>query len=118
MRLRRAIPKLAPAAEVRLTLSYHPRAHLTTKRLVIGHVMVCHGCCCGNLSKGKPEVPVEWLKEEWRHRGLLKNIQLTICGCLGPCDLSNVIAISDAGERAWLGNVSQHVQYLALLNWA
>jgi len=61
---------------------------------------------------------VDWLKGEWRQRGLLKNIQLTISGCLGPCDVSNVIAISDAGSRAWLGNVSEQTQYAALLDWA
>ncbi|SPF38029.1 hypothetical protein SBA4_2120011 [Candidatus Sulfopaludibacter sp. SbA4] len=57
----------------------HP---VTTKRLVIGQVSVCIGCCCGQTDRGKPAVPVEWLKTEWRQRGLLKNIQLTISGCL------------------------------------
>jgi hypothetical protein len=58
---------------------------LTTKRLVIGHVTVCQGCCCGNTANGRPPVPVDWLKKEWRARGLLKRVQLTISGCLGPC---------------------------------
>jgi cobaltochelatase CobN len=68
----------------------HP---LTTKRLVIGQVSVCFGCCCGRTDRGKPEVPVEWLKAEWRRRGLPKNIQLSICGCLGPCDVANVVKV-------------------------
>jgi len=99
-------------------MSSVPSSELATKRLVIGHVMMCRGCCCGNVNKGKPEVPVDWLKGEWRQRGLLKNIQLTISGCLGPCDLSNVIAISDTGGHAWLGNICEQSQYIALLDWA
>lgn len=91
---------------------------LTTKHLVIGHVVMCRGCCCGDVNKGKPELPVDWLKAEWRRRGLLKNIQLTISGCLGPCDLSNVISISDSQSCVWLGNVHHSAQYDALLDWA
>src|SRR6184192_457387 len=56
----------------------HP---LATKRLVIGHLTVCQGCCCGNTENGRPPVAVEWLKKEWRSRGLLKRVQLTISGC-------------------------------------
>lgn len=91
---------------------------LTTKRLVLGHVVMCRGCCCGEVNKGKPEVPVEWLKQEWRSRGLLKNVQLTISGCLGPCDLSNVVSISNSAGTMWLGNVRHSWQYEALLDWA
>jgi cobaltochelatase CobN len=93
-------------------------AHLATKRMVIGHVMVCSGCCCGAVNRGKPEVPVEWLKREWRSRGLLKNIQLTISGCLGPCDLPNVVRISGPGIEIWIGNVNRLEQYSVLLEWA
>ena len=45
-------------------------------------------------------MPVEWLKTEWRRRGLLKNIQLTISGCLGPCDVPNVVLIATAEENS------------------
>ncbi len=65
--------------------STHP---LATKRVVIGHLTICQGCCCGNTENGRPPVPVEWLKREWRARGLLKRVQLTISGCLGPCESS------------------------------
>lgn len=95
-----------------------PERALNTKRVVIGHVLMCRGCCCGDVDRGKPEVPVEWLKQEWKRRGLLKNIQLTISGCLGPCDLSNVVSVSSAAGSVWLGNVRQFDQYLALVEWA
>jgi hypothetical protein len=91
---------------------------LQTKRLVIGHVMVCSGCCCGAVSRGKPEVPVEWLKREWKSRGLLKNIQLSISCCLGPCDLTNVVKVAGPASEVWLGNLHRFDQYTSLVDWA
>ena len=91
---------------------------LYTKRLVIGHVMVCSGCCCGAVSRGKPEVPVEWLKREWRSRGLLKKIQLSISCCLGPCDLTNVVKVAGPANEVWLGNLHRFDQYATLVEWA
>jgi cobaltochelatase CobN len=61
---------------------------------------------------------VEWLKKEWRQRGLLKNIQLTFSGCLGPCDLPNVVTVSSSSGSVWLGNIRHFRQYLALVDWA
>jgi hypothetical protein len=91
---------------------------LVTKRLVIGHVAVCQGCCCGNTANGRPAVPVDWLKNEWRARGLLKRVQLTISGCLGPCDLPNVVTISNKDGTCWLGGITEFEQYQALVEWA
>jgi hypothetical protein len=82
--------------------STHP---LATKRLVIGHLTVCQGCCCGNTENGRPPVPVDWLKKEWRSRGLLKRVQLSISGCLGPCDLPNVVTISNGNGTQWFGRL-------------
>jgi hypothetical protein len=91
---------------------------LTTKRLVLGNVAVCVGCCCGNTEKGKPAVPIDWLKKEWKARGLLKQIQLTISGCLGPCDVPNVVAISNENGTRWLGQITKFEQYRDLVDWA
>ena len=88
------------------------------ERLVIGQVSVCIGCCCGQTDRGKPAVPVEWLKTEWRRRGLLKNIQLTISGCLGPCDVPNVVLIARAEENVWLGNIDRFEYYREIVEWA
>jgi (2Fe-2S) ferredoxin len=95
--------------------STHP---LATKRLVIGHLTVCQGCCCGNTENGRPPVPVDWLKREWRARGLLKRVQLTISGCLGPCDLPNVVTISDESGTQWFGEITEFEQYRDLVDWA
>jgi (2Fe-2S) ferredoxin len=95
--------------------STHP---LATKRLVIGHLTVCQGCCCGNTENGRPPVPVDWLKKEWRARGLLKRVQLTISGCLGPCDLPNVVTISNESGTQWFGEITEFEQYRDLVDWA
>jgi hypothetical protein len=91
---------------------------LKTKRLVVGQVTICRGCCCGNTGRGLPDVPVEWLKSEWRKRGLLKRVQLTISGCVGPCDVPNVVVITSPSGTEWLGNISDFDQYRSLLEWA
>jgi hypothetical protein len=91
---------------------------MQTKRLVVAQVVLCRGCCCGAVEKGNPNVPVEWMKDEWKRRRLKKSIQLTISGCLGPCDLSNVASISSAKQTVWLGRLRDFAHYTALLEWA
>jgi cobaltochelatase CobN len=91
---------------------------LRTKRKVIGQMTVCSGCCCGAVHRGKPEVPVEWLKHEWKNRGLMKVLQLTIAGCMGPCDVNNVVRISGPAEDIWLGSVDCFQLYASLADWA
>lgn len=91
---------------------------LETKRRVIGQMIVCQGCCCGATHKDRPEVPVEWLKEEWRRRGLLKRFQLSISGCIGPCDVPNVVAVNSEAGSVWLGNITDFNQYRSLVDWA
>lgn len=91
---------------------------LKTKRLVIGQVTICRGCCCGNTERGLPEVPVEWLKSEWRKQGLLKRVQLTISGYVGPCDVPNVVVVTSSSGTEWLGNIDRFEKYRSLLEWA
>ena len=91
---------------------------MQTKRVVVAQVVLCRGCCCGAVEKGNPNVPVEWMKDEWKKRGLKRSIQLTISGCLGPCDLLNVASISSAKQSVWLGRLRDFANYAALLEWA
>jgi len=93
-------------------------SHLATKRIVIAQVSLCQGCCCGKTARGKPEVPVDRMKQEWRARGLSKVVQLTISGCLGPCDIVNVVRVSSGDIDVWLGNFRSLDDYLELVNWA
>lgn len=94
------------------------REALAIKHPMLGQISVCTGCCCGQTDKGHPEVPVEWLKQEWKYRGLLKRVHLTISGCLGPCDLPNVVLITSAEGTQWLGQISQNRHYTMLADWA
>ncbi|WP_199615786.1 (2Fe-2S) ferredoxin domain-containing protein [Paenibacillus alkalitolerans] len=89
-----------------------------TKRPVLGQVLICSGCCCGRTDKGKPEIPLEWLKTSWKQAGLLRSVQLTISGCLGPCDLTNVACILTPQGQIWLGGLKDEVHYQALFDWA
>lgn len=89
-----------------------------TNRQALGQIIVCLGCCCGRPDKGHPEVPVDWLKAEWKRRHLQKKIHLSISGCLGPCDQSNVVAIITPQRSIWLGCIESHEQYRELMEWA
>ncbi len=91
---------------------------LETKRGVIGQMIVCQGCCCGATHKDRPAVPAIWLKDEWRKRGLLKRFQLTISGCIGPCDVPNVVEIISEAGTQWLGNIRDFNEYRSLVEWA
>jgi cobaltochelatase CobN len=63
-------------------------------------------------------VPVGWLKAEWRARRLNPRVQLSLTGCLGPCDLVNVVGILTEGPPLWLGGLTEPAHFTALLNWA
>ena len=92
---------------------------LASRRRVLVHIIVCKGCCCGVTEKRKPSVPVEWLKREWRLRRLSTSITLTISeGCLGPCDLANVICITSSSDVVWLGQIERDEVYARLVDWA
>jgi hypothetical protein len=54
--------------------------------IVVGQIRTCRGCCAANVERGLREVPVAWLKSEWRRRGPLKRVQLTISGCVGAAE--------------------------------
>jgi hypothetical protein len=91
---------------------------IQTKRLVLAQVNVCNGCCCGQVEKKRPEVPLPWLKSEWKSRGLLKRVQLSISGCLGPCDVANVVMITSSEGTQWLGGLNSQRHYELLVDWA
>lgn len=88
-----------------------------TKRQTVAQILICSGCCCGRVDKGRPAVPVDWLKGIWKERRLRKEVQLTIAGCLGPCDIANVVCIVMADRQVWLGGLTEQWQYEALLEW-
>ena len=92
---------------------------LITKRACHAQLLVCAlGCCCGRTDRGKPAVPVDWLKTEWKRRRLNPRVQLTMTGCLGPCDLVNVVGLITAEGPQWLGGLHTPAHFEALLEWA
>lgn len=94
------------------------RPPLRTRRQPLAQIILCQGCCCGHTERGLPEVPVTWLKEIWKKEKLNKYVQLTISGCLGPCDLPNVCCIQTPSEQVWYGRLSSREDYAVLLRWA
>lgn len=89
-----------------------------TKRLALSQFVFCQGCCCGRTDRGKPELPLEWLKSQWKEKSLGKAVQLTISGCLGPCDLTNVLCVMGPGGQHWIGNLSGMDDYREIVAWA
>jgi hypothetical protein len=91
---------------------------METKRGAVAQVVICQGCCCGKTDKGKPPVPVTELKLKWKGAHLLPKVQLTISGCLGPCDVSNVACVLTRDGVTWLGGLTRAEDYEALFEWA
>jgi predicted metal-binding protein len=82
------------------------------------NVVVCSGCCCGNLEKGHDEVPVDALIEAWEKNSLEDSVELTISGCLGPCNMRNVVLLETDQSQIWLGGLSSDSHYDAVVEWA
>ena len=47
----------------------------------------------------------------------MKRVQLTISGCLGPCDMPNVVLVITGQNSFWLGNLEVS-DYQELIDWA
>jgi len=99
-------------------MSSPPQPPVITKRRVLGQVVVCKGCCCGQTGKARPGVPEEKLKATWKAERLHRIIQLTISGCLGPCDVANVVQIITPSGIEWFGRLEEETHYDALIDWA
>jgi hypothetical protein len=58
------------------------------------------------------------LQDKGMHLACPRRVQLSVGGCVGPCDMPNVVVVnSDAGSQ-WLGNITEFNQYMALVDWA
>src|SRR6266571_4955171 len=101
-----------------LPLPHLEASRLRTRRKPLAQIVLCQGCCCGHTERGLPAVPLDWLKPLWKSEKLNKIVQLTVSGCLGPCDLPNVCCIATPQEQAWYGRLTTQEDYAMLLNWA
>lgn len=93
-------------------------AAASTTRQPLAQLVFCEGCCCGRTDRGRPEVPVARLKGVWKGEKLNRSVQLTISGCLGPCDLANVALVMTPAGNVWLGGMAGDGAYDALVAWA
>jgi len=91
---------------------------LTTRITSKAQVLFCKGCCCGRTDCGLPEVPVDRLKAVWKAEKLNRGVQLTISGCLGPCDLPNVAVVITTEGMFWYGLLDGDAHYDAFIEWA
>jgi len=103
----------------RISLRILAREPLHTGRGgVLGQVLFCQGCCCGREDKGFAAVPCDRMKETWKRLGPNQFIQLTISGCLGPCDVANVCCVMTRQATIWLGGLTLPEHYQRLIDWA
>jgi hypothetical protein len=92
---------------------------VTRRDTVLGQLIFCEGCCCGRTDRGFPAWPKDQVKARWKELKLNNTIQLTISGCLGPCDVANVVCMMPAvGDSIWLGALSHASQYELLITRA
>ncbi len=96
----------------------HTGQRLRTRRRPVAQIVLCQGCCCGQTAHGLPAVPLDWLKPLWKAEKLNKIVQLTVSGCLGPCDLPNVCCVNTADEQTWYGRLTTREDYAVLVAWA
>lgn len=61
---------------------------------------------------------MERLKAVWKGEKLNRSVQLTISGCLGPCDLANVALVITPQGNEWLGGMAGDSVYDSLIEWA
>jgi (2Fe-2S) ferredoxin len=92
--------------------------HVRTKRRVLAQIVLCKGCWCGRPDKGRPDLPEDRIKTIWKQERLNRTIQLTVSGCLGPCDVANVVQIITADGTEWYGRLDQDAHYEAIIDWA
>ena len=107
----------AQTRRIRDTLGRHePLA--TARGRILGQLVLCEGCCCGRTDKGFMPLPRDWIKQQWKDEKLNKSVQLTISGCLGPCDLANVACVISPNGMQWFGGLQEQWQFDLLLDWA
>lgn len=86
-------------------------------RVLDGHLFVCKACCCGNVERGFPEVPLEEFKSQWKARGIRRRVHLTVSGCLGPCAVANVVLLILYGRVVWLHSIDSPHQVTAIYDF-
>ena len=116
-RCAKGTPVNAQTQRIREKLSRH-EALATPRSRALGQIAFCEGCCCGRTDRGFKPLPRDWIERQWKDEKLNKTVQLTISGCLGPCDLANVSCVISPQGIQWFGGLQEQWQYGLLLDWA
>ena len=69
-------------------------------------------------TRGSRPCPATGSSGSGRTRSSTRSVQLTISGCLGPCDLANVLCVISPMGMQWFGGLQEQWQYDLLLDWA
>jgi len=91
---------------------------ISTRIQSFAQVTFCKGCCCGRVDRGKPPFPEQRLKALWKAERLNRHVQLTVSGCLGPCDLVNVALVTTPDGQHWFGGLATDSDYDLIVAWA
>ncbi|MBC7771859.1 MAG: (2Fe-2S) ferredoxin domain-containing protein [Pyrinomonadaceae bacterium] len=86
-------------------------------RSQFAQVVLCKGCCCGQTERKRPAVPVDELKAIWKDEKLSRSVQLTVSGCVGPCQMANVVMVLTPSGALWLGPLRDNADYTAIVEW-
>src|SRR5436309_14509687 len=100
-----------------LPLPHTAGPRLRTRRQALAQIVLCQGCCCGQTGRRLPAVPLDWLKPIWKREKLNKAVQLTVSGCLGPCDLPNVARVVTPPDQPWYRRLTKQAVYAVRLAW-
>ncbi len=57
------------------------------------------------------------MKAVWKAERLNSAVQLTISGCLGPCDRANVALILTPSGLEWYGDLGEPADFEAAIEW-
>lgn len=85
-----------------------PRQEGELKKIRVqdGQLFICQGCCCGRTDRGFTAIPLDEFKQQWKDRSIRRRFHLTISGCLGPCDMANVVLVNFRGQSTWLHSIN------------
>jgi len=84
----------------------------------LGQIVLYSGCCCGKMERGFAPMPVGQFKSIWKAENLNRTIQLTVSGCLRPCEMANVALLLTPDALEWVGRLHGQGLYDGLIDWA
>jgi hypothetical protein len=107
-----------PSARQRAAHERHDSKERQDKTTSSGAGRRMQGMLLRSHGQGKAGVTAGASKRYWKRERLLRTIQLTVSGCLGPCDVPNVVQVITPEGTEWYGDLDKEAHYQALIDWA